>query len=117
MIANSLDYVIARVSALESSLGEIDHRISALERLGSVILEPSLDHAYAITAEGNVVFSNDENYKQAKESRNVPRHVLTPDVAIVEIYSGTTTDKTAMIVNWLTIAENIIRVIDNDVKE
>jgi len=41
-----------------------------------------------------VVFSNDENYKQVKETST-----STPDVAIVEIYSGTTTDKTALVVN------------------
>ncbi|MCK5320011.1 hypothetical protein KAJ61_01325, partial [Candidatus Parcubacteria bacterium] len=70
------------------------HRISALEGLGSVIPEPSLDHAYVITHEGNIVFSNDENYKQIKEE-----NTSTPDVAIVEIYSGTTTDKTALVVN------------------
>ena len=94
LIANSLDDCLARVSALEFGLGEIDHRISTLEGLGSAILEPSLNPVYAITEEGNIVFSNDENYKQTKETGT-----STPDVAIVEIYSGTTTDKTALVVN------------------
>ncbi len=93
-VSANLDSVIARVSALENSFGEIDHRISVLEESGLGENEPDSNKAFVMTEDGSLILSNDDNYiAERLESTS------TPSVAIVEIYSGTTTDKTALIIN------------------
>ena len=93
-VTANLDSVIARVSALENSFGEIDHRISVLEESGLGENEPDSNKAFVMTEDGSLILSNDDNHiAERLESTS------TPSVAIVEIYSGTTTDKTALIIN------------------
>ncbi|KKQ53758.1 MAG: hypothetical protein US83_C0009G0042, partial [Candidatus Falkowbacteria bacterium GW2011_GWC2_38_22] len=97
-LASSLNSVIARVSALENGLGEIDHRISLLEGLDSQNLESSSSPAWLMTVDGNVVYTNDNELKT-----NITNHELgtttTQDVAIVEIVTASTTEISAFVVN------------------
>ncbi|RLC37485.1 hypothetical protein DRH27_03840, partial [Candidatus Falkowbacteria bacterium] len=93
-VASSVDAISSRLLTLETNLGEIDHRISTLEAAmepGSGSPEPSSGSpAVTITEEGNIKLGTVSAYDASSTE---------PDVAIVEIVTSTTTDKTAFVVN------------------
>ncbi len=119
-VTAGIDNLISRMAALElrvtsyelqlSGLGEIDHRISALEELdlASAIAHAlaeettgsSSQEAFSVTADGSIVFTNDSEVKaQIVDSQSTSTVAVYESEALVEIITATTSDVTAFVIN------------------
>jgi hypothetical protein len=100
-MAASVDDLIARMNVVESDLTDIGSRLTALEVWQETGLTgtgtTSGAKVIVVTDEGNVIITNDREYSANKA--NYEFGTTTPDVAVVEIVTATTTTKTAFVVN------------------
>jgi len=92
-LAVSVDDVIARMNVVENNIMDIDSRLTAIEAWQ----ESGLAGTGTTSSTSVIVVTEEGNIKMG--AVKVEEGTSTPDVAIVEIVTATTTDKTAFVVN------------------